>query len=202
MEIVEDAAEQALVRRVRRAIAGLGRARVEQSYWTTFWMPAGAPPACSVEELVQQLWARARPDGAVGAEWWIGRSYTTRIPVGFHFDEDVKSSTRFRHPLLSSVFFFNRVRGGQLAITDQRPDARGLARAGHPAAGRGARAQPLRDLPGRPLPRRARRARPHAHAAAPRASGPPARDAGGELLGPAADRGAFGESRALRALAR
>lgn len=125
MRIVEAAARAGLVRRARRAISRLGGARVEQSYWTTFWMPRGAEPACGVEELVQELWARAGPRGARGAEWWIGRSYTTRIPLGFHFDEDVKAGTRFRHPQLSSVFFFNRVRGGQLAITDQRPDARG-----------------------------------------------------------------------------
>jgi hypothetical protein len=54
-------------------------------------------------------------------EWWIGRSYTTRVPVEFHFDQDVKARRGLRHPLVSSVFFFNAVRGGQLAVTDQIP---------------------------------------------------------------------------------
>jgi hypothetical protein len=48
--------------------------------------------------------------------------------VEFHFDQDVKGRT-LRHPRISSVFFFNAVRGGQLAVTDQVPgggDARRL----------------------------------------------------------------------------
>ena len=45
----------------------------------------------------------------------------------FHFDEDVKGRRR-RHPRLSSVFFFNSVRGGQLAVTDQVPTSRAAIR--------------------------------------------------------------------------
>ncbi|MBS2024406.1 MAG: hypothetical protein JST92_18555 [Deltaproteobacteria bacterium] len=118
-------ADPALVARARRAIARLGTANVEQSYWKTFWLPRGAQPSHAVEELVRALWDETAPREAVGAEWWIGRSYTTRVPVGFHFDEDVKAARSFKHPRLSSVFFFNHVRGGQLAITDQTPSARG-----------------------------------------------------------------------------
>ncbi len=67
-----------------------------------------------------RLWTLASPRGCAGAEWWIGRSHTVDVPVGFHFDEDVKGR-RLRHPRISSVFFFNSVRGGQLAVTDQVP---------------------------------------------------------------------------------
>jgi hypothetical protein len=103
---------------------------LRESYFTTFWLGRGAPPAHAVEEAVLALSAIASPAARwAGAEWWIGRSYTTDLPIGFHFDEDVKGG-RMRHPLLSSVLFFNSVRGGHLAVTDQRPgsgEARRLA---------------------------------------------------------------------------
>ena len=67
------------------------------------------------------------PRGCAGAEWWIGRAHTTRIPVEFHFDQDVKGRG-LRHPRLASVFFFNAVRGGQLAVTDQVPGGREATR--------------------------------------------------------------------------
>lgn len=111
----------ALVRRARRAIARLGSERLRESYFTTFWLGRGAAPANPVEEAVLALWEIAVPGPrCTGAEWWIGRSYTTDLPVGFHFDQDVRAPRGLRHPLLSTVFFFNRVRGGQLAVTDQR----------------------------------------------------------------------------------
>ena len=110
------------MRRARAAIARLGSERVRESYFTTFWLPRGAPPANVLEEAVLDLWALARPRGCAGAEWWIGRAYTTRIPVEFHFDQDVKGR-RLRHPRVSSVLFFNSVRGGQLAVTEQVPGA-------------------------------------------------------------------------------
>jgi hypothetical protein len=102
---------------------------MKQGYWTTFWMPLGAPPAHAFEELALALRPHALAFAGAGAkriggiEWWLGRSYTNHIPVGFHFDLDVKGRGAVRYPLVSSVFFFNRVRGGQLAVTDQRPDA-------------------------------------------------------------------------------
>lgn len=126
MRVIEAALPEALVLRARRAIARLGGERLRQSYFTTFWLPAGAPPAHALEEAVQALWRRAGTRCA-GAEWWIGRSWTTEVPIGFHFDEDVKARRGLRHPLLSSVFFFNSVRGGQLAVTDATPRAEGPA---------------------------------------------------------------------------
>jgi len=42
-----------------------------------------AAPAHSLEEAVLALWKLARPRGCAGAEWWIGRSHTTRVPLEF-----------------------------------------------------------------------------------------------------------------------
>jgi len=120
VRVIDAALPDALVRRARAAITRLGRERLRSSYFTTFWLPRGVAPAHVVEEAALALWKLARPRGCAGAEWWIGRSHTTRIPLEFHFDQDVKGRRR-RHPRLSSVFFFNPVRGGQLAVTDQIP---------------------------------------------------------------------------------
>jgi len=120
VRVIDAALPDALVRRARAAISRLRRERLRSSYFTTFWLPREAAPAHSLEEAVLALWKLARPRGCAGAEWWIGRSHTTRVPLEFHFDQDVKGRQR-RHPRLSSVFFFNPVRGGQLAVTDQVP---------------------------------------------------------------------------------
>lgn len=117
------------MRRARAGIARLGKERLRESYFTTFWLAPGSAPAHAIEEAVLALAALAptRDALALGLEWWIGRSYTTALPIEFHFDQDVKGA-RVRYPLLSSVFFFNSVRGGQLAITDQRPGRREATR--------------------------------------------------------------------------
>jgi hypothetical protein len=120
VRVIDSALPDALVRRARAAISRLGRERLRSSYFTTFWLPRDVAPAHALEEAVLALWKLARPRGCAGAEWWIGRSHTTRVPLEFHFDRDVKGRLR-RHPRLSSVFFFNPVRGGQLAVTDQVP---------------------------------------------------------------------------------
>jgi hypothetical protein len=112
---------------------------LRHSYFTTFWLPRDEQPANAIEEAVAALWRIAAPGRrCAGAEWWIGRSYTTDVPVGFHFDEDVRAARGLRHPLLSSVLFFNRVRGGQLAITDQR-----AGRSGKPAPARASALQTI-----------------------------------------------------------
>ena len=123
MRVIEAALPPPLVRRARKAIARIGSERLRQSYFTTFWLPRRAAPAHAVEEAVLALWPVAGARRCAGAEWWIGRAYTTDVPVEFHFDQDVKGRHR-RHPRLSSVFFFNPVRGGQLAVTDQVPTSR------------------------------------------------------------------------------
>ena len=112
------------MRRARRSIARLADTGLRDSYFTTFWLPRGAPPAHPVEAAVLALWQLAGVRCA-GVEWWVGRSYTTDVPIEFHFDQDVKARRGLRHPRLSSVFFFNAVRGGQLAITDQVAGPRG-----------------------------------------------------------------------------
>jgi hypothetical protein len=123
VRVIEAALPLPLVRRARESIARIGSERLHQSYFTSLWLPRGAAPAHAVEEAVLALWRLAGARRCDGAEWWLGRAYTTDIPVEFHFDQDVKGRRR-RHPRLSSVFFFNPVRGGQLAVTDQSPTRR------------------------------------------------------------------------------
>jgi hypothetical protein len=120
VRVIDSALPEALVRRARAAIARLGSERLRQSYFTTFWLPRGSRAAHAIEDAVLALWPLAGARRCSGAEWWIGRAHTTAVPVDFHFDQDVKGRKR-RHPLVSSVFFFNAVRGGQLAVTDQTP---------------------------------------------------------------------------------
>jgi len=127
VRVIEAALPLPLVRRAREAIVRLGGERLRQSYFTTFWLPRGSVPAHAVEEAVIALWRLAGARRCDGAEWWLGRAYTTDLPVEFHFDEDVKGRRR-RHPRLSSVFFFNSVRGGQLAVTDQVPTSQAAMR--------------------------------------------------------------------------
>jgi hypothetical protein len=127
VRVIEAALPLPLVRRAREAIGRIGSERLRQSYFTTFWLPRGAVPAHAVEEAVLALWRLAGARRCDGAEWWLGRAYTTDIPVEFHFDQDVRGRRR-RHPRLSSVFFFNSVRGGQLAVTDQVPASRAAMR--------------------------------------------------------------------------
>jgi hypothetical protein len=124
--VIESTLPAELARRARRAIARLGRERLRESYFTTFWLGRDTEPAHAVEEAVLALWRTAGVRCA-GVEWWIGRAYTDRLPIGFHFDHDIKGKRR-RHPIRSSVFFFNRVRGGQLVVTDQTPDKRAASR--------------------------------------------------------------------------
>jgi hypothetical protein len=135
VQVIDGALPPALFSRVRRAIARLKGERQRQSYWTTFWMPLGRRPQNAVEEAVLALRPLALPGahGCLGAEWWIGRSHTTAVPIELHFDQDVmlrEAGGPLVHPRRSSVLFFNRVRGGQLVVTDQQPDRRG---APHPA---------------------------------------------------------------------
>lgn len=126
MRTIEPALDDALLRRARRAIGRIGRERFHESYFTTFWLPRGAAPAHPIEEAVLALWNLAGVR-CEGVEWWIGRAYTGRLPIGFHFDQDVKGRAP-RHPRVSSVFFFNRVRGGHLAVCDVRPGSKEATR--------------------------------------------------------------------------
>ena len=113
--MIDGALPDALVARGRRAISKLEGMR--DSYFRTFWLSRDAAPANVLEEMVSAL-SRSAGVRCAGAEWWVGRAWVDRLPIEFHFDHDLKGPT-LRHPLLSSVFFFNRVRGGHLAVTDQ-----------------------------------------------------------------------------------
>ena len=130
-KVIEEAAPPALVARAARLFGRLGEQRMKEGYFTTFWLPQGAEPAHAFEELAISLrphgfaYARKAAREITGLEWWLGRSYTNQVPLGFHFDLDVQGRGAVRYPVVSSVFFFNEVKGGQLAITDQRPGARG-----------------------------------------------------------------------------
>src|SRR2546428_4709033 len=90
VRVIEAALPPPLVRRAREAIARIGSERLRQSYFTTFWLPRRAAPAHAVEEAVLALWPLAGARRCAGAEWWLGRAYTTDLPVEFHFDQDVK----------------------------------------------------------------------------------------------------------------
>ncbi len=117
VRVIDGALPDALVARARRAISRLGGERFRESYFTTFWLPRGVPARNVIEEAVLAL-SRVAGVRCGGCEWWIGRAYTDRLPIEFHFDHDVKGR-KARHPLRSSVFFFNAVRGGHLVVTDQ-----------------------------------------------------------------------------------
>src|SRR5207302_10574198 len=96
--------------------------RLAQSYWTTFWFDLG-PPRNAVDRAVLSLRARFGDFGASGVEWWLGRTDLRRVPIGLHADRDNRlfaDTGRLRHPLQSSVLYFNRVQGGALLVLDQR----------------------------------------------------------------------------------
>lgn len=124
--VADDAAPEALF---RRALAGVRAVGEDATYWKTFWFPLDAPATCLPEALALALRGRV-PDRErlVGVEWWLGRMRTTDVPLDFHHDRDLalfEHSGRVSHPLWSSVFFLNAVRGGSLFVTDQRLVRRG-----------------------------------------------------------------------------
>jgi hypothetical protein len=110
---------------LRRGIAALGTEGIRRTYQTTFWFPLGAAPAAVPELAVQALAGRFREHGARGVEWWLSRMWTHDVRVDFHRDRDERlalSGGPDRHPRVSSVLFVNRVKGGALAVTAQRPE--------------------------------------------------------------------------------
>jgi hypothetical protein len=63
VRVIDGALADPLVRKARAAIARLGTERQRQSYFTTFWLPRGAPASHPVEEAVLDLWRLARVRG-------------------------------------------------------------------------------------------------------------------------------------------
>ena len=116
---------EAAFRRLDRRLRALGTERLKRTYQTTFWFDLGAP-SCIVEEAILAL-APCVPAGPElrGVEWWLSRMYTTDVRVDFHQDRDEQlalATGQLVHPLISSVLFLNRVRGGALAITEDLPE--------------------------------------------------------------------------------
>ena len=128
LSLHDAALPDALFFRLWRAVRGLGNERLRESYWTSFWFDLG-PPRTLVDEAVLALQRRfpAVLAGVAGVEWWLGRTDLRRVPIELHCDRDNALFDRtgtLRHPAVSSVLYFNRVKGGALLVTDQRP-ARG-----------------------------------------------------------------------------
>lgn len=115
----------ALFGKLRRSVLALGTLGIRRTYQTTFWFPLDSRPAAVPELAVRALAGRFRAHGAHGVEWWLSRMWTHDIRVDFHRDRDERLALAGgpdRHPCVSSVLFVNRVRGGALAVTAQRPD--------------------------------------------------------------------------------
>ena len=108
------------------AVRALGGERLRNTYETTFWYDFG-PPASLIEEMVVGVRPLLPPNAVAGVEWWLSRMYTEQVRVDFHRDRDERRSLQgggLRHPRFSSVLFLNRVKGGALAVTRQRPEPR------------------------------------------------------------------------------
>jgi hypothetical protein len=128
--VLDSALPPALFRRLRRAVMALGMEGIRRTYETTFWFDLDTMPGAVPEQVIEALGERFRRRGARGVEWWLSRMWTHDVRVDFHRDRDERLALGGgpdRHPRVSSVLFLNRVRGGALAVTAQRPDAR------HPA---------------------------------------------------------------------
>ena len=135
--LVERPLAAPLFRRLVRGVRALGSERLRRTYQTTFWFDLGRPTAVT-EEVILALRRKLRPGGAAGVEWWLSRMWTGDVQVDFHRDRDealARRTGRERRPALSSVLFLNRVRGGSLVVTRQRPDRRNPALAPLPLDG-------------------------------------------------------------------
>lgn len=129
VHLLEGALPGPLFRRLRARVRALGSERIRSTYQTTFWFDFG-PPTSVVEEAILLLRRFVPGEQATGVEWWLSRMKTNRVGVDFHRDRDerlVQQGGTQRHPLVSSVLFLNRVRGGALAVTAQPANPRNPA---------------------------------------------------------------------------
>jgi len=122
LTLVDDALPAPVFRRVLRGVQAVGAAA---RYDRTFWHPLNEAPSNVVEDAIAPLAPIILRRGTklAGVEWWIGRMFTTRVPLDFHHDRDLKlydTTGRVRHPIYSSVLFLNAAPGGSLAVTHQR----------------------------------------------------------------------------------
>jgi len=128
VEVIDEALPAPLFTRLRRAVRALGSEGLRRTYQTTFWFDLRMTPAAVPEQAARALADLFR--GSRGVEWWLSRMWTHDIQVDFHRDRDERLALAGgpeRHPRVSSVLFLNRVRGGTLAVTAQRPDRRNPA---------------------------------------------------------------------------
>lgn len=131
--IVDDALEAAQFRSLHRAIVALGRERIVAGYQTTFWFDFSLAPSNLVERAavaVREHVPAKRRKPVVGVEWWLSRMRTSNVKVDFHRDRDnarFDEANEERHPVLSSLIYLNRCRGGLLAVTTEDPNPRNAA---------------------------------------------------------------------------
>ncbi len=131
--LVDDALEPKTFRQLHAAIVGLGRERIVAGYQTTFWFPFADAPSNLVERAVSSLKAHVpakQRQKVIGVEWWLSRMRTSNVKVDFHRDRDNArwdEKREERNPVLSSVLYLNRCRGGLLAVTTQPPNPRNPA---------------------------------------------------------------------------
>ena len=129
LNIHDRALPEAVFARLWRRIRELGLERFRDSHWVSFWYDFGHP-ANVVDEAVLHLrdaFPAELPGRVRGVEWWLGRTDLRRVPIELHCDRDnhlFDDAGTLRHPLRSSVLYFNRVRGGCLLVTDQHPHRR------------------------------------------------------------------------------
>jgi hypothetical protein len=124
---IEDAVlPDSLFRRLYSRVRALGGEKLRSTYQTTFWYEFGHPTSI-IDEVVSCVRPLIPERRLAGVEWWLSRMRTNRVAVDFHQDRDERLALRggrARHPRISSVLFLNRVRGGALAVTPQRPNPR------------------------------------------------------------------------------
>ncbi|WP_373048745.1 hypothetical protein [Vulgatibacter sp.] len=116
---------EAAFRRLLRAVRSVGDERLRQTYQTTFWFDLATAPTNVVDEAALELRRYIpRSERVVGVEWWLSRMSPNDVRVDFHQDRDEKLALAggpLVHPLVSSVLFLNRVKGGALAVTAEPP---------------------------------------------------------------------------------
>lgn len=114
-----------LFRKLLRRIYAVGGERLKQTYQTTFWFDLSKPPASVVEEAALALLPLVpHRERIVGVEWWLSRMSPNDVRVDFHQDRDERLALAggpLVHPVMSSVLFLNRVKGGALAVTREPP---------------------------------------------------------------------------------
>lgn len=125
VHLIDAALPASLFKRLLRAVRKVGRERLARTYQTTFWFDF-QEPSCVPEQAILLLRDRL-PRGlrVAGVEWWLSRMRATDVQLDFHRDRDEKlalATGREVHPRFSSVLFLNRVRGGALAVTPERPN--------------------------------------------------------------------------------